>query len=156
MYITPVIPLLIFCTVALLVIVYRSRPRKTKLFLYTIINHFKIQIMALSIDKNKFANTHLALKETESGDPVEATFTDIVLTSSDESIVTCNEDTDSDGNVDVKGIAVGEASVNVSATASYTNSNGDVVSESKTASVAVTVTQPAADGTELVVSFTAP
>jgi hypothetical protein len=147
---------LIVTGITYIIIAWLARPHKTKLFFITIINHFKIQIMSVSINKNEFVNTHLALKDSVTGDPVTATFTDIVLTSSDEAIVTCNTDADNDGNVDVKGISVGEASVNVSATASYTNSNGDPVSESKTASVAVTVTQPTADGTELEVSFTPP
>lgn len=146
----------ILAVIILISVAWLSKSHKTKLVIYTIINHFKIQIMALSLNKNEFVNTHLALKDSVTGDPIEATFTDIVLTSSDESIVTCNTDTDNDGNVDVKGINPGEASINVSALALYTNSNNDPVSETKTVSVPVTVSQPAADETELVVSFTAP
>ena len=112
--------------------------------------------MALSLNKQDFVNAQLALKDTVTDQPVSATFTDIVLTSSDTAIFTVDTDVNNDAQLDLVGVAAGEATLNVSALAAYTNSNGDPVSETKTTTVAVTVSLPPADGTELVVSFTPP
>lgn len=114
----------------------------------------------MKINQQEFANARLGLVDSETKLPVEgATFADISLRSSDEGIFTVSTDVNADGELDVVGVAPGEAKLFAKATVSYTdaNTNQPVTKVVETA-VDVVVSEPAPDAqsTELVVTFTEP
>lgn len=134
----------------------RHKRGRTQLVLTTIINKTKIKILAMNLNVKEFVDTNLALIDSDDQTPIEATFDGITLTSSDPNIFTADADVNNDGQVDVVGIAEGEAMLNVKATATYTDKNtGKTVTAGKEANVPVTITAPppGAENTELVVKF---
>lgn len=136
----------------------RRRNRRTELIFATIINNFKIKILAMQLDKNTFASTILTLVDHETQEPIsDVIFSDTVLTSSDEDVFTVL-DVDADGTADVLGVTEGTATLNVKTKASYVNSLGDSVTTDEEADVEVTVTAPlpGANETDLIITFGPP
>lgn len=137
----------------------RRKKFKTDLILITIINKSKLKFITMQLDTQKFVDAMLALVDHATGNPIDATFSNIVLTSSDAAIFTADSDVDADGTIDVVGVSVGDASLNVTADATYTDPNtNEVVTVNKSADVPVTISEPApgAIETDLVVTFSAP
>lgn len=135
---------------------HKKRKQRTKLILVTIINKSKIKILAMEFNVKEFVDTNLALVDHDTQAPIDATFANITLTSSDTSVFTCDSDVNADGITDVLGIAEGSATLTVTADATYTDSKtGLVVTGNKSVDVPVTITAPAptAENTDLVVTF---
>jgi len=136
----------------------RLHPQKTSLVCVTIINNFKIKILSMQLKKQQFADTQLALVETDTQAPIAATFSEIEITSEDTSIVSIG-DVNADGILDVIGVAPGTTNITVKAKASYFDTNlgkDNVVDKSKSVSVTVSAPPPEAQSTELLVTFTDP
>lgn len=110
----------------------------------------------MKLKPNEFVDSILSLVDTAGNAVTDAVFSNIVLTSSDEAVFTANTDVNSDGQVDIVGVSVGTADLNVSCDVAYTDpATGDPVATSKTATVGITVATPAnPDDTTLQVSFT--
>ncbi len=141
------------------VYIYKCRKHKktqTFLILTTFYNNYQIKIQTMKLKPNEFVDSILQLVDKAQNPVTGATFSNIVLTSSDEAVFTTNTDVNSDGQVDIVGVAIGTADLNVTCDVSYTDpSTGDSVSTSKTATVNITVAASAnPDDTTLVVSFT--
>lgn len=131
---------------------FHRHKRRHVLVFVTIINHFKIKIMSFQLQKKKFVDATLAILDQVTNVDVPATFANVIMESSDPLIFSI-KDENADGILDIVGVGVGSATLKVTADATFTNSNGEVVTESKTASIVVDVTAPAADATELVVTL---
>lgn len=132
------------------------KKKKTNLIFTTIINHFQIKILKMQLETKQFVDSILSLVDHDTQQPIDATFTNVVLTSSDPSIFTADGDVNGDGTVDVVGVAAGSGTLNVKADATYTDSNTKKeVTVNKEANVDVTITEPAptAENTDLVVTF---
>ena len=137
----------------------RKRRKKTKLIFTTIINKNQIKILAMQLNTQEFVDAMLALENSDTHDKVDATFANIVLTSSDPTIFTADTDVNADGTLDIVGVAVGSASLNVKADATYTDPNTQaVITANKSADIAVTISAPppGAINTDLVVTFDTP
>ncbi len=152
--------LLLIAAVVIILLLCKRRKKKhrSQLVFTTIINNFKIKILAMQLDKQSFASTILTLVDHETGEPItDVVFSDIILTSSDENVFTVL-DVDVDGTADILGVTEGSATLNVKTKASYVNSIGDDVTTDEEANVDVTVTapQPGANETDLVVTFGPP
>lgn len=131
---------------------------KTDLVFTTFIHNYKIKILQMNLEKQKFADTILTIVDHATGTPIDATFENVVLESSDPAVFTCTTDVNNDGKVDLVGVSEGTASLNVTADATYVDGNtGETVTKTKTASVPVTITAPPpeAQSTDLIVTFTA-
>lgn len=108
----------------------------------------------MKLKKQQFVEAQLGLVDAETEQPIEATFSDVVLTSSDETIFII-KDADGDGDPDLEGIGSGSAKLKVGAVATWFDKNGDKHVDGKEAEVDILVefdTQNA----KLVVSFTDP
>lgn len=137
----------------------RKKKHKTELVFTTIINKFKIKILAMELQTQDFVDSILGLEDSDTKAPIDAIFANVVLTSSDPSIFTADTDVDADGTLDIVGVAEGTATLNVKADATYIDGNTQQsVTASKEANVDVTVTKPApgAENTDMVVSFGTP
>lgn len=114
----------------------------------------------MQLETQKFVDSILSLVDHDTQQPIEgATFSNIILTSSDPLILTADTDVDNDGIVDIAGVSPGEVTLNVKADVAYLDANtGEQVNATKEANVAITVTKPlpGAQNTDLVVSFTNP
>lgn len=133
--------------------------QKTRLIFTALILNYKIKILKMELLKQQFADTILKIVDHATGAPIDATFENVVLESSDPAVFTCTNDVNNDGKVDVVGVAEGTATLNVSVDATYIDGNtGQSVTKTKTASLQVTVSAPPpeAQSTDLVVTFTAP
>ena len=108
----------------------------------------------MKLNKQQFAEALLGLKNEADGSSIEATFSEIKIESSDTAIIEV-KDADSDGDLDIVGVAPGTAQIKVSAVVSYTDpGTGKPVVAGKDADpVDVTVDQDETK-TKLVVSFT--
>lgn len=147
-------------TVILLLLVLAKiifqQPKKPKLILTATINNVKIKILAMTLQTKQFVTAALGLVDHDTQNPIEATFENVALTSSDPSIFTVDTDVNGDGNVDVVGVAPGTATLNVKADVTYEDANtGLSVTASKEANIEVTVTLPP-ETTDLVVTFSDP
>jgi len=137
----------------------KKHKHRTQLIFTTIINNYKIKILAMTLNTKEFVDSVLALEDSDTKQSISATFANIVLTSSDPSIFTADTDVNADGTIDIVGVSTGLASLNVKADATYTDSNtGKEVTASKEANIDITVSEPApgAENTDLVVSFSDP
>lgn len=137
----------------------KKTKKKTKLIFTTIINKTQIKILAMQLDTQEFVDAMLALENSADQSKVDATFANIVLTSSDPTIFTADTDVNADGTLDIVGVAVGTASLHVAADATYTDPNTQaVITANKTADIAVTISAPppGAINTDLVVTFDTP
>lgn len=113
----------------------------------------------MQLEVKSFVDSTLALVDKATGNAIEATISNPVLTSSDPAIFTTDTDPNNDGIVDIVGIAEGTATLNVKADVAYTDPNtGEAITASKEANVEVTITAPppGAIDTELIVTFSAP
>jgi len=113
----------------------------------------------MQLQKQEFVNSILGLVDHETQAPIEATFSNIELTSSDTAIFTADSDVDADGTIDIVGVAPGTATLGVKADVKYIDGKtGEEVTASKEATIDVTITEPLIDAetTDLVVSFSAP
>lgn len=153
-----ILTLTILNSLALIFLYRKKNQNNPQLCLFTIINKFKIKISAMQLETQAFVNSILGLIDKKTGEAVPATFSNVVLTSSDTTIFTADTDVNVDGQIDVVGVAEGEGTLNVKADATYINSLGDEVTTPEEANVTVTITAaPAgANDTELVVTFSAP
>ena len=108
----------------------------------------------MKLNKQQFAEALLGLKNEADGSSIEATFSEIKIESYDTAIIEV-KDADSDGDLDIVGVAPGTAQIKVSAVVSYTDpATGKPVVAGKDADpVDVTVDQDETK-TKLVVSFT--
>lgn len=103
-----------------------------------------------------FVDANLGLVDHDTQAAITATFANIVMTSSDPTIFTVDSDVDTDGTMDVVGVAVGTATLTVSADVSYNDSKtGLDVTANKTVDVPVTITA-SPESADLVVTFSAP
>lgn len=127
------------------------KPNRTRLFIS--FNNKKHRKMAQQIDAGQTLTGFLLIWDTVTDEqaPGAQWFTDISATSSDESIATAAPNANNLA-VDFTGVAPGTATIHVTATSNYTNSNGAQVAEVKTADVEITVPD-AANATELRVQF---
>lgn len=135
----------------------RKKQRNTQLVFTIKINKSIIKILAMELPVKDFLDTNLSLEDSDTKAAIIATFANIKLTSSDPSIFTTDTDVNTDGTADVVGVAAGTAQLNVTADATYTDSNtGKEVTKSKNATIDVTVTAPAPtdENTDLVVTLT--
>lgn len=154
--------LLIILTIAAFLLLSdrkRKRKKKIKLIFTTIINKNQIKILAMELNTQEFVDTMLALENSADQTKVDATFANVVLTSSDPTIFTADKDVNADGTLDIVGVAVGTASLNVTADATYTDPNtSEVITANKSADIQVTITAPppGAINTDLVVTFSDP
>jgi len=138
----------------------RNRKVKTKIIFTTIINKTQIKILSMQLQKQQFVESILSLVNKDTQEPVSgAEFSNIQLTSSDESVFTSNTDSDNDGIVDIVGVGEGTANLEVKADVKYTDPNTQQeVNDTKSATVEVTVTAPppGAINTEMIVTFSEP
>jgi hypothetical protein len=152
---------LFLTTVTLLIVLSYKKKRKsrTQLIFTTYFHNFKIKILSMQLQKQEFVNSILGLVDHETQAPIEATFSNIELTSSDTAIFTADSDVDADGTIDIVGVAPGTATLGVKADVKYIDGKtGEEVTASKEATIDVTITEPLIDAetTDLVVSFSAP
>lgn len=150
-----------FTSITLLIVFLLKKKKKTRteLIFTIIINHTKIKILAMELQKQEFVNSILGLVDHETQEPIEASFSNVELTSSDTAIFTADTDVNADGTIDVVGVSVGTATLGVKADATYIDKNtGKEVTASKEATIEVTITEPPIDAetTDLVVTFSAP
>ena len=110
----------------------------------------------MKLKPNEFVDSILSLVDSSQNPVTDAVFSNIVLASSDEAVFTTSTDVNSDGQVDIVGVSVGTADLNVSCDVAYTDpATQEQVNTSKTATVNITVAMPAdPNATTLVVSFT--
>ena len=142
--------------VILFLILRPKRNKKTQLILTTFINNYQIKILTMKLKPNEFVDSILSLVDSSQNPVTDAVFSNIVLASSDEAVFTTSTDVNSDGQVDIVGVSVGTADLNVSCDVAYTDpATQEQVNTSKTATVNITVAMPAdPNATTLVVSFT--
>lgn len=138
-----------------------SHPKKKySLIFTTIINKKQIKILSImDLNTQEFVDSILALEDTDTKSPIDATFANIVLTSSDPSIFTCDTDVNADGTLDITGVSEGTATLTVTADATYIDGNTkQSVTANKSATIDVTVHAPlpGAENTDMVVTFSAP
>ena len=136
----------------------KKKNKKTELIFVTKINHSIIKILKMEIIVKDFADTHLALVDHLTQAPIVATISNIVLLSSDPTIFATGTDVVS-GLADIIGVAIGAASLKVTADVEYTDILTNLlVKGSKSADVPVTVTAPlpTAENTDLIVTFGTP
>lgn len=136
----------------------KRKRRPPQLIFLTTINNFKIKIHNMQLEKQKFVNSILGLVDKTTQEAISATFSNVVLESSDPSIFTADTDVNADSQIDVVGVSEGEATLNVKADATYVNSLGEEVTTPEEANVTVTITAPPpeANETDLVVTFSDP
>jgi len=84
--------------------------------------------------------------------PVVAVFTNVSWSSDNTAVMTTEQNAENANEQDITGVAAGAANLLVSATAAYTDSNGDAQSMALTATIPVSVA-PIPDGVELSVTF---
>lgn len=134
------------------------RRRKTEIILTTTINKTKVKILTMELLLKDFVDVNLALVDHDTQKAITATFSNIVLTSSDVTIFTTGVDA-ANKSADITGVKEGTASLNVTADVEYTDSNTQLdVKGSKSVDIPVTITAPAptAENTDLVVTFGTP
>lgn len=137
----------------------KHKRQKTQLILTAFINKYKTQILAMELKTKNFMDSILTLVDSDTRNPIQATFSNIELTSSDPAIFTASDDVDADGTVDIVGVAAGSGTLHVKADATYTDSKtGKETTQTKEVDVDITVTEaaPDAENTELVVTFSDP
>ena len=97
----------------------------------------------MQITTKQFTDANLALVDHATLNTITATFANVVLTSSDESIFTATSDVNGDGVLDIVPVNPGTATLTATADASYTDANtGQPVTVNKGATIEVTVTAP--------------
>lgn len=159
---------LIFCILtgaaALATIQHSIRCRRharTDLVLSTIFyNNLKIEgiIMSSKFNPNQFVQGIISLVNHVDGSPIAATFANEQFVSADENIAAVTVDP-ADGPdtaiLDIKGIAVGETDITITADATYVDPNtGEQVTKSKSVTVHVTISAPVSEAeTDLVVTL---
>lgn len=107
----------------------------------------------MKLNKHQYVDAVFALQD-DKGNSIEATFSEINLESSDESVFKIS-DVDGDGNVDIVPVGTGTASLKASAVVSYTDpATGNPIVAGKDAELVEIQVEPDATLTKLVVSFT--
>lgn len=127
--------------------VYYS-PQKVKAYIVLFINYndhyFLISktLTTMELPVNNFANILLSLVDSDTNEPItSAVFSNVSLSSSDSSILTCDIDMDGDGKPDAVGIAEGTAVISMSASVTYTDKNtGQSITTTVTSALTVNVT----------------
>lgn len=126
------------------------KAHKTKLFIF--FNNKKHTKMVQQIPLNQTQTGTLIIFDTVTGLPVPASFSDIIITGVNESAdVTANPEASNE--ILFTGLIFeGTATIGITATAHYTNSNGVPVDEVKTLSLNIQVAEPA-HATEFRIQF---
>ncbi len=134
---------------------HHDHKHRYQLILTTIINNFKIQIMATSLAANQKTLGALGLQDKVTSALVTATFSGTSAASDNDGVATAS--VDSDGNIVVIGVAAGDCNVSITSTANFTNSLGQPATSTQTISVAVHVDAVVtADDVQLIVTFGSP
>lgn len=138
----------------------KRKKREVQMIFTSFINGYQIQILKvfiMQLTKKAFTDANLALKDSDTGNPIEATFGDLQMSSSDTGIFTADSDVDGDGTIDIVGVGVGSADLTVSASVSYQDpKNGQQVNITKTTVITVTVEAGEGANTEMVVTLSDP
>jgi hypothetical protein len=133
------------------------KKHEPQLIFTTVLFNNQIKILSImELNTKEFVDSILALEDTDTKAPIDATFANIVLTSSDPTIFTADTDVNADGTIDIVGVAEGTATLNVKADATYIDGNTkQSVTATKEANIPVTVHAPlpGAENTDLVVTF---
>jgi len=114
--------------------------------------------MSSKFNPNQFVQGVVSLINHADGSTIPATFANETFKSADENIATVSVDP-GDGPdtaiLDIKGIAVGETDITVTADATYVDPNtGETVTKSKSASIHVAISAPVSEAeTDLVVTL---
>jgi len=114
--------------------------------------------MSSKFNPNQFVQGNISLVNHVDGTPIAATFANEQFTSADENIATISIDP-ADGPdtavLDIKGIAVGETDITITADATYIDPNtGEQVTKTKSVTVHVTISEPVSEAdTDLVVTL---
>lgn len=112
--------------------------------------------MAVSLNVQETLLGTLGIVNHADGTPIPATFANAAFTSSDPTIFTAAADSADAEEVDIVGVAVGTATLSVSADCTYNDpATQQPVTVNKTATISVTIS-PAATATDLVVTFGTP
>lgn len=128
---------------------------KVELVLTTLINNFKIKVMSVELAANQKVLGALGLQDSVTGNPVTATFSNVQATSDTPAAFTAS--VDANNNIIVTGVAAGAGKVNISATASFTNSLNQPATANLSLSVDVTIDAVVvADNVVLVITWGAP
>jgi hypothetical protein len=108
-------------------------------------NNKKQTKMAQEIQPGQKITGQLIVWDDVTNAQVGAWFTNVVITSSNDTIATGSQNHSSTDNrfIDFTGVAVGSATIHISATANYTNSSNILVAQTKTVDVDVLVANPA-------------
>jgi hypothetical protein len=139
----------------LIIFLIVPKKKSVHLVLTTNINNSKFIIMSLSIASNQTTLGTVALLDSVTQQPVTATFTNIAASSDDDAAFTTS--LDASNNVVITGVAEGTGNLTVSATASYTDSNGNPQTADLSVVISVTITAVVtADAVELTVNFAPP
>lgn len=133
--------------------------QRTELTLTTTINKYKIKILSMSFNVKQWADANLSLIDSDTQQPVTATFDNITMVSSNPEVATVDTDVDGDGHDDIVGIAAGATNITFEADATYIDSvSGQSTTQHKTVDLRAEITTPSptSENTELVVTLTAP
>lgn len=136
---------------------HSHRKQKVQLILTTLINNFKLKIMSVQLASNQFAIGIPALIDSDTTNPISATFSNPSFSSTNESVFGVTQDASDPNSPRVTGVAAGTGQLNVNYTVSYTDGNtGQPVTQSLSLSIDVTVTEVAGENVTLQVNFGAP
>lgn len=114
--------------------------RKVELVFTTLINNFKIRIMALQLNAGQFSLGTLALIDSDTNNAVAASFANPVFTGSNDAAFTVSPDSSDPNTARVTAVAAGTGSVSATTDVTYTDSvSGQPITKSLSVSVDVTV-----------------
>lgn len=135
-----------------------TKPKPVHLVLTENSNNTKSIIMSLSIVSNQFSLGTLELIDSNSLSHIDASFSNQSFSSSDDAIFTASQDGTDPSTVKASGVSAGEATLNYSATTTYTDANtGQSVTKDLSGTTPVTVTAVVTEqGVSLVVNFGEP
>lgn len=129
----------------------RHKPHGTHLVLITNNSNGKFITMALTLKTNEKAQGTLSLTDDVTSNVVTASFSGTSVSVDNTAAFTAV--VNADGSITATAVAPGSGILTVSTTASYTDSNNQPKTEPKIVNVGVSVAQPTADATTLVLTF---
>lgn len=132
----------------------KNERERVRLILTTTFNNNQFIIMAINLNSNQFSVDVLSLIDSDNGNAVAASFSNVSFSSSDTGVFTTEQDTSNPNQTTDRAVSAGNASLNISATVSYTDANtGQPVTKDLTLVVPVTVTAiVAGENVELVLT----
>lgn len=115
-----------------------TQHERIRLILKTILdkNNSIFQIMALNLNTGQFSIDSLGLIDSDTGNPVSATFANATFTSSDPAVFTTEQDAANPNSTKDTAVAAGSASLTATADVTYTDANTQA---SVTKSLSVTI-----------------